>query len=108
MSLPRLLGIKQGVNFTVQLDYSFNAIPEVVDPATLSAQVRTINGTLLSQLAITADPLAVVGRFFAKATPAQTAVWPVGDVYFDIKRTTGGIVSATETCVLAVTKKVTA
>jgi hypothetical protein len=107
MTTKRLPSVKQGTTFSVYLDYSFNSIAEVFPASDLSAQVRADNNLLLTQLAITADPL-VVGRFIATATPAQTLNWPLGDAYFDVKRVSGGVTTVTDTVAFEVLKKVTA
>lgn len=105
----RLPGIKQGTTFAVYLDYSLGGTAEVFSASDLSAQVRRANNEFLCQLTIVIDPAAVPGRFLASATQSQTAGWPVGDVFFDVKRTTNGVsVTVTDTVVFAVAKKVTA
>ena len=101
-----LSGIKQGTTFSIYLDYSFNAIAEVFPATDLSAQVRTGNNEFLTQLAIVADGV-VPGRYNASATPAQTASWPVGQVFFDVKRTSGGVTTRTDTVAIPVARKVT-
>lgn len=106
MSTHRLPGIKQGVAFSFYADYSFNGAAEVFPASDLTAQVRSESNGLLTQLTIVADGV-VPGRFIASATAAQTLTWPVGDVYFDIKRVSGGVVTATDTVVLAVARRVT-
>jgi hypothetical protein len=103
----RLPGIKQGVAFSFYADYSLDGSPEVFPATDLTSQVRADNNLLLTQLAIAADA-GVPGRFLFSATTVETAKWPVGDVYFDIKRTSGGVTTATDTVCVAVAKKVTA
>jgi hypothetical protein len=106
MAEKRLPGLKRGTTFTVQLDYSYGGVAEVFAASNLSAQVRTRNNSLISNLTITADA-TVAGRFFASATSAQTANWPIGDVYFDVKRITNGVSTLTDTLVMAVAQTVT-
>lgn len=107
MSEKRLPGIKQGTNFAFYADYSFNSIAESFPATDLTAQVRDGDDLLLAQMTVAADPL-VVGRFNFSATAAQTLSWPIGDVYFDIKRTSGGVTTKTDTVVVAVAQRVTA
>ena len=107
MSTARLPGIKQGTAFKFYADYSFNQVAEVFAATDLTSQVRGGNNEFLAQLDVVAEG-TIVGRFILSATAAQTLSWPVGDVFFDIKRTTGGVTSVTDTVVMAVAKKVTA
>lgn len=103
----RLPGIKQGTSFSVYLDYSLGGAAEVFPVSNLSAQVRRANNEFLCQLAIVADPAALPGRFVASATPAQTAGWPVGDVFFDVKRNQNGTTTVTDTVTFTVSRRVT-
>lgn len=102
-----LSGIKQGTTFSIYMDYSFNSVAEVFPATDLSAQVRAGNNEFLTQLAIAADGV-VPGRYNASATPAQTAGWPVGNVFFDVKRVSGGVTTRTDTVTIPVARKVTA
>lgn len=104
----RLPGIKQGVSFNAYVDYSLDGVAEVFSATQLSAQVRRANNEFLCQLTIVADPLAVAGRFLFSADETKTLGWPVGDVFFDIKRTKSGVVTVTDTVVFAVARMITA
>lgn len=101
-----LSGIKQGTTFSIYMDYSTNAVPEVFPATDLSAQVRAANNEFLAQLSIVADAV-IPGRFKVFATPTQTATWPVGQVFFDVKRTSGGVTTYTDTVTIPVARKVT-
>ncbi len=107
MSKLTLPGLKQGTKFAVYLDYTFEDTPDVFPASDLSAQVRADNNLLLTQLTVEVEG-TVPGRFIASATAQQTAVWPVGYVYFDVKRTSGGVTTATDTVCFSVVRKVTA
>lgn len=100
---PRLEGIKQGDTFTVYLDYAIDGVPDVFSASQLASHVRDRNGSLLSVLTIVADN-GTPGRYIGEALPVDTSKWPVGDVYFDVKRTVGGVVTSTDTVVIPVAK----
>lgn len=104
-TLARLPGIKQGANFGFYLDYALNGVPEVFASTDLTCQVRTLKGELVSALAMSTT--STPGRYLAAATSVQTLGWPSGDLQFDVKRTTAGVTTITDTVVMEVTKKVT-
>lgn len=102
----RLPGIKQGASWMAYLDYSQNGMAEAFNVSELSAQMRAANNEFLTQLTIAADPV-VVGRFIVSATPAQTSGWPIGEVLFDVKRTSGSKVTPTDTVTMTVSRRIT-
>lgn len=99
--------IKQGASFSCYVDYAISGVPEAFPASDLTSQVRTVQGALLTQLVVTADPV-VVGRFLLKATAVDTLKWPLGTVQFDVKRTSNGVTTPTETVDITVVKGVTA
>lgn len=99
-------GVKQGMSLSIYLDYSLAAVAEVFPATDLVGQVRAGNNEFLTQLSIVADGV-VAGRFIATASATQTAHWPVGDVFFDVKRVSGGVTTTTDTVAIAVARRVT-
>ena len=97
---------KQGASFSCYVDYSIAGVAEVFPPSDLTSQVRNGANAFLTQLVITADP-GVVGRFLLKASAVETAKWPVGTVMFDVKRTSNGVTTPTETVAITVIRGVT-
>ena len=104
MTLPTLSGIKQGEAFQGYLDYATDGVPDTFSASELSAQVRDRAGRLLEDLTI-ADG-AVDGRYtFVTAT--STDDWPLGEVFMDVRRTSGSVVMFTQTVVIPVSKAIT-
>ncbi len=100
----RLPGVKRGATFSVYLDYELNGVPEAFPASNLTAQLRAGNNQMLSQLSVAPDPMGVPGRFLLSA---PTSTWPVGDVFFDVKRDDNGTVTFSDTVVFAVLRALT-
>lgn len=97
--LPRLEGIKRGSTFIAFVDYAIDGEPEVFPASDLTSQVRDGKGGKLADLTITS---VSPGKFKLQAD--NTAGWPLGDAFFDVKRVSNGVTSFTQTTVIPVGK----
>lgn len=100
--MTKLDPIKPGDTFALYLDYAIDGVPEDFPATQLSSAVRDRNDTLLGELTVEAVA-GTPGRFLAKALPAATVTWPVGEHYCDVKRVdAAGVVTHSETVILPI------
>lgn len=91
------LNIKRGDTFYYSATWTGATVAE------LKSQVRDSAGKLVADVVIEATGTA--GTF--KLSVADTTKWAITTLYTDIQRTSGGIVTSSETMRIAVTKDVT-
>ena len=80
-----------------------DGLPDTAPPSAFTSKFKTKNGQELSTATIAAgtDP----GTY--TYTVLNTDNWPVGYVYFDIKRVYGGLTSHTKTAIVQVVQTIT-
>lgn len=97
--ISRLDPIKPGDTFAFYLDFAIDGVAEDFSVSELAATVRDRNGSKLSDMTITAVA-GVVGRFLAQVPSVSTALWPEGEHYCDVKRTSSGVVMHSDTLIV--------
>lgn len=79
---------KRGDTFEQQLVRQIAGAPLNLTGYSVAAQLRTKAGLLVFTFAPTIEPLE--GLVLLSASPAQTALWPLGRLFFDVKYTEPG------------------
>jgi hypothetical protein len=97
--LERLEPIKRGKTLELYLDFKVGDEPEVFDPSELESEIRDKAGRLVGRFTVT-DDVAAPGRYYL--TVQTDASWPLGDLFADVKRTSGSLVDYTETFIIPV------
>lgn len=98
---------KRGDTFVLNSDVASNGLAADITNWTISSQIRDMGDTIVQNLTATVTD-AVNGRLTLSATPSQTALWPVGQMFCDIEFTDGsGIVTSTETFTINVLLDIT-
>lgn len=99
----RKLAIKRGSSFTWGATYKRNGTPESIDAFTITSQVRDQAGVLVGTLTVTKLP-GETGKY---TLSANTATWPVGTHYCDVKYTNGSDIAFTDTFAVVVERSQT-
>jgi len=98
---------KRGDTFVLNSDVASDGVAADITNWTISSQIRDMGDTIVQSLTVTVTD-AVNGRLKLSATPAQTALWPIGKMSCDIEFTDGsGIVTSTETFTINVILDIT-
>ena len=95
---------KRGDTFSFSAAFAVDGVPVEGLANKLKCQVRTRKDVLISEMTITES--ATPGTYIF--TVADTADWPIGELYYDIQMTDdAGIITSSETVTINVIKDVT-
>lgn len=97
--------IKQGVSFSFSCQYKDElGAPKSLVGVTLTSQARAVAGFEVTFTLVVTN--AALGQFTINA-PLGTLLWPVGQMYWDVRVFIGGLYSATITTPFTVERGVT-
>lgn len=108
--MPKTERFKPGCDFGFTITRCVNGAPVSVTGFTVRAWVKARNGTIVCALTSTALTQSgdTLGMTAFSATGAQTELWPVGDLRFDVAWTDpNGLTDKLETVTIPVTEDIT-
>jgi hypothetical protein len=97
-----MIEVKKGETLEVQCVYQVNGVAASLSGVSVRSQVRSDAGGLISELAVV--PGQNTGEF---TLTADTTTWPVGVHKWDVKYTSAGKTTFTDTVDLSVVEAVT-
>lgn len=105
-SSTTVINIKQGDTFSVTGTYTDgNGLPIDLTNITISSQVRSTTLALIDTLVCVKSGTTGV---YTLSAPIGTDAWPIGEAVWDIKYSSGSMVTHTDNINLFINKKVTA